>query len=815
VTTSQRWRDAVGQEIRDRLQAATTPADQAVLVRELIRLSDACLKGPDEDIPWDDLDHDRFGLTQDPGADYRLSELSSDLPEDVRRRLRNVLPVDLAVRRHNRPAVADAMLRRLTPFTTYRNVTQKSAVRALLTMPEGAVLSVTMSTGTGKSLLFQLGALHWRMATRGEEQPVVIVLVPTVSLALDHELSAWEFEGPDGKKSLKACRALTSDTSVEDRRQVEEEFRQGKIPILFLTPEMALHRFRDTLEEAAKPLDDKPVACKARLEGIFIDEAHVVASWGKSFRPDLQRFPALVTELRRGNPSVRTVLLSATVDTDTQEVLKTQYVKQSVKMLEITEGVPRREFSFVEHRSATDEARDQLVEQLVDVLPRPGLIYTTEVQDAVDLEARLRRRGYERLAVFTGKTDARERKTIVQRWRNNDLDLVVATSAFGMGIDQNRVRFVLHACMPENALRYYQEIGRAGRDGYQAFALCLYTTEDLNLAHRLAIGKTLKGEAPPRWKDLIETKKFEPNARDITQWRLDLNAGGAEGVTGEQHVKWNKSLLVQLQRYGALEIVASPDDRDEWVVRPTGHGDLWDPAKATDAIKGLFRERDEEEKKAKKAVDEFCESWGNKTECRLVQLVHLVERESREVAPCGRCASCESQAHRPHDQEICPGGADTVWPAVRTPEQEDCRVCTMADTPASLIDQWLPIVLARGVEQIVVPDELAERVSKAWAEHSASDAGWVVAWSDALSGREALRWRVLGKSTALVLTERDGVQVNRAWQWADAMRKQWFGTGPEKPFVTFPAMWVSREGTEVPAGKLVDVATRYPQYEIL
>jgi ATP-dependent DNA helicase RecQ len=242
-------------------------ADRGALLRELTRLSDGHLVIPvsGSGISADEVPElRRFGIQAQLAVDCRLSLLLNDagkLPDSLKTALR----LDPLLRRPYQHALPDAVLLRLTSYTRYQTPTQKAAARALLTMPPGGTLSVTMPTGSGKSLLFQLGVLAWR-----EIYPhaCALVIVPTRALALDHERTLQTIPG------LEGSRALTGDaTNPEpEREQILVAFNRGEIPVLFVSPELALGAARDELLTAALPLQEKPAAAVGRLSGFFTQE---------------------------------------------------------------------------------------------------------------------------------------------------------------------------------------------------------------------------------------------------------------------------------------------------------------------------------------------------------------------------------------------------------------------------------------------------------------------------------------------------------------------------------------------------------------
>ncbi|WP_437840066.1 DEAD/DEAH box helicase [Sorangium sp. So ce1153] len=795
------WPDELSQRLHERLRCARTPADRGALVRELARLADGEVDVEASSLA--DVDPSRFGLLvtlEGQRARVRRVALPPTRPVELGEELAHVLPVDRQLRRPDRPTAADAVLRRLSPHTRYRNPTQKAAARAVLTMPGGSVLLATMATGTGKSLLFELGMRWWREQAEEGVHPVAVVLVPTVSLALAHEDACRRFPG------LESAAAITGDTDGASRERIECELLEGKIPLLFVSPEMALGRLETTLRTAARPVghSERSSAVRARLDAIFVDEAHVAATWGKSFRPEMQRIPALVRMLRSDHPELKTVLLSATIDDEAHALLRSQFGLGDGRWLEITEVMARREFDLIQYRFERPEDRDRAVIDLVDVLPRPALVYTTQVKHAEEIAAKLKERGYERLGVFTGETEGVERKQIVEAWHRGTLDLVVATSAFGMGIDQQDVRAVVHACLPESASRYYQEIGRAGRDGHQAFALLLTAPGDDELAVGLALGSTLRlDEASKRWNAILRSAEYAGEDPWTGRQRrsVNLRAHGDQlprEHSGKRNRRWNESILVQLQRYGALEIEAGERDADSWriVINPK-YTDLWEPELAEGALQRLQEARAAEEGAAKAAVRNFVELWRDGTRCQLAVLFEVVEAGRPTAAPCGRCTVCRGAGELPAKADGH-GGASVQWPS-RAGAKNSARVLLVDGHRLQMPHSWLPYLEARGVEQIVAPDVLADSIADVWAG-STKRAGWVLTWSEVL--RNTAPMRPLAVPTAVLLPTFPAERL-RAFVFA----RGWLREG-------FLSFWVALPGTEIDHQRLEDIVTNEPAIDL-
>lgn len=660
---------------------------------------------------------------------------------------------DGASRRLHSSAPPDAALLRYSDHDRYRSATQKAAVTALLTMPPGAAMMVSMPTGAGKSLLFQLGVRFWRESNPGA---CAIVITPTIALAEDHEQTLSSLSG------LETSRALVSGIDLKGRQETLFAFRRGEVPLLLLSPEAALGRSGADIIEAAQPGHLKS-GLGARLAAVFIDEAHIVESWGRTFRPDFQRLPGLIAKLREHNPELRTVLLSATLDAPSRQHLRSAYGKG--EWLEIHANAPRYEFDISIGRFTEKKRRDEILQKTIDRAPRPAIVYTTRVDDADELHQGLRRRGYERLAVFTGETAPSDRKAILKAWKSNTLDLVVATSAFGLGVDKSDVRSVIHACLPENALRYYQEIGRAARDGKQGYAVCLWTASaaddesDEACAKSFATGSWLtRPKAEKRWKALKDTsEQGTPFRYDGATLRgilsLDAAREGLGPHTGMPNRQWNMSLLNLLQRANVIDVEAVEDNEarnaTRWTIKlrepqfldDIHAGSIWDR---------VFELRDQEQKEAFRAFAQFRNLMTKPGRaCMLQSLYELVDPETFFAPACGRCVYCQRHSLAP-PEHLDPGGLDQVWgnaPLLAPSFAAGITLITPEDP--NLDHQFKQSVqrLARaGIESFVVEPERIESAAHVVRDTSAR-LGFVENLELWLSGNRTLT----GVTTAVLL----------------------------------------------------------------
>ena len=215
---------------------------------------------------------------------------------------------------------------------------------------------------------------------------------------------------------------------------------------------------------------------------------------------------------------------------------------------------------FAAARWMSSEEQVRYVEEALNHLPRPAILYVTEVQEAVKWGARLQQAGFSRSRVFHGSTSAADRKAIMKAWRADELDLVVGTSAFGMGVDKADVKAIVHACFPEGIDRFYQEVGRGGRDGDRCISLLAPTQRDDRVARTM--GPTLLSDPEKvngRWQAMWQSREavvtaegaqagsFRVNTRVQAVYRFGSESFG-------ENATWNKRLLLMMDRAGLIRI---------------------------------------------------------------------------------------------------------------------------------------------------------------------------------------------------------------------------------------------------------------------
>ena len=480
---------------------------------------------------------DNNSLTVQPQLP-RLKFMGSqeDLFDDVFRSIRSKL-------RYETPA--DPLLSEGMGLPTYTGQGQREAVRALLHLPEGKTLIANLPTGSGKSLLAHLPPL---VELEGQ---MTLAIVPTVALAMDQATRMSELLRKQFPFRNLPPLAFHGGLTKEERAQVHQAIRQGTQPILFTSPEYAVGSLREGLEEAAS---------ESRLHRVFIDEAHLVIGWGNGFRPAFQLLPALVRMLRSRATSrgIRVALASATLtDTSLRDLRRLFGPENQVHVVSAVHLRPEIRYASLQ---CSESERIERVLESIHLAPRPFILYVTRPDEADAWLYRLRQAGLKRINKFTGATVPDERRRLLKAWGSNELDGMVATSAFGLGVDKSDVRTVIHATLPESLDRYYQEVGRVGRDGMAGAALLLHTDEDKTQARGLALPKLLGDEnAFERWRSMIDVARPDPRIPDV-YW-VDLTLLPAHlRVRSEASVNWSVRALTLMARAQLIELVAIRSD---------------------------------------------------------------------------------------------------------------------------------------------------------------------------------------------------------------------------------------------------------------
>jgi len=339
------------------------------------------------------------------------------------------------------------VLKEIFGFDSFRPG-QEEAIRAVL---EGRDTLAVMPTGGGKSLCYQVPALM--------QESLTVIVSPLISLMKDQVDSLIQ-------SSVAEAATLHSGLSPEERWEVERGVRMGEIKMLYVAPE----RLR-SLEFV--------LSLRRAGVGLFVvDEAHCISEWGHNFRPDYLFLPRAVRDL--GSPPV--LALTATATPRVREDIVRSMKMRSPKVVVTSFNRPN-----LTYRVLSAKEKKHKLPLILDVIrgtSPPGIVYATTRKECEELAASLRGSGVDAAAYHAGMPAA-ERTDVQERFMTDELSVVVATVAFGMGVDKPNVRFVIHSSVPGSLPAYLQESGRAGRDGEKAECVILYRSADLGRRKRL------------------------------------------------------------------------------------------------------------------------------------------------------------------------------------------------------------------------------------------------------------------------------------------------------------------------------------------
>lgn len=324
---------------------------------------------------------------------------------------------------------------------------QREIIESIISGQDSLVI---MPTGGGKSICFQLPALYFSHIT--------LVVSPLIALMKDQVQSL--------KQLGVSAEAYNSSMSPDDLTRIEEMAMDGKLKLLYVSPEKISNpEFNAFLK-------------RIKISLIAIDEAHCVSMWGNDFRPDYIKLGGLREEYSQ----VPFVALTATADPATQDdiivQLKLKNAKKSVSSFErkniILSCLPgQNRMEHIRHFLKNKENQS-------------GIIYCISRKGTENLSNSLRSLGYNAASYHAGM-NTEDRNTVQEQFINDEIQIICATIAFGMGIDKSNIRWVIHYNMPKNIESYYQEIGRSGRDGMVAETMMFYSFVDMEMIKDFAL----------------------------------------------------------------------------------------------------------------------------------------------------------------------------------------------------------------------------------------------------------------------------------------------------------------------------------------
>lgn len=458
-------------------------------------------------------------------------------------------------------------------------------LEAIESLVGGRDTLVVKPTGSGKSAIYQIAGLMMRGS--------VLVISPLIALQKD------QVDSINGSEGSAEAVVINSALKTTEFRRNLERLAEGFCKFVFLAPEQL------PKGEAIEALRQSGISL------MVIDEAHCISQWGHDFRPDYLQIGRVIESL--GHPVTLGMTATAT-NAVREEIIERLGLKDPYVFVG---GFDRPNIHLrVDHFDNKDEKMDALLHK-VRWAEKPGIVYVATRKTAELVMHGVKEQGVGAL-FYHGGLNGSERTDIQDQFMSGDADVIVATNAFGMGIDKQNIRFVYHHDAPDSLDAYYQEIGRAGRDGEPAEAILFFRKEDIGVqAFHTGSGK-IKTDDLTRMAGVLEKEESPLSAEEIAE-----KAGfSTRKVT---------AALQRLEEADAIEML------------PSGEAQLKEQINWDEATQRVA-ERDEQRKQANKERLRQMQAYAETTDCRRSQLLRYFGDEFE--GPCHNCDNCGAEHPR-------------------------------------------------------------------------------------------------------------------------------------------------------------------------
>lgn len=337
-------------------------------------------------------------------------------------------------------------------YDSFRD-SQEEIIDSVITEKDTLVL---LPTGAGKSLCYQLPALL--------KEGVCLVISPLLALMKD-QVNQLKHRGIEAEY-------LSSELEEFDAEIIFNRCKEGLTKLLYISPERLTNtQFLQNIEDI-------------QLSFIAVDEAHCISEWGQDFRPSYQH----IKEFRKNNPGIPCLALTATATPKVLEEIKLKLELKNAKVFQ-------KSFKRKNIKIFTDEVSDKF-QRVFDILKynsSSGIVYVRTRKEAELLTGFLQKNKLKNVDFFHAGLTTKEKNIKQNTWNNSDQHVLISTNAFGMGIDKDNVRFVIHFSPSSSLENYYQEIGRAGRDGKDSYAFLLWNKQEI-----VNFDQILKNQTPSK-----------------------------------------------------------------------------------------------------------------------------------------------------------------------------------------------------------------------------------------------------------------------------------------------------------------------------